>query len=74
MDAMAGFIKALINNLDLETLDRNKVQEALFYTDFLLENEGDYKEATRLLNIKNKLLQQIVYFDSEMVESKHKLP
>lgn len=71
---MAGFIRAVINNLDLELLDRKEAQEALFYTGFLLENEGNYQEATRLLHIKNKILQRIVYFDSLMVESTRELP
>lgn len=69
---MEKLISYTVNNLEIKKLDRQKALEAVFYIDYLLNQEVNFSDANRLLNLKTQVLKHINTLDKIEMDSFNK--
>jgi len=56
---MAGLIDYIMESLAVDQLTLAEAEEALYYIDLHLDQDGDIREVMQLFDLKSKILQRI---------------
>ena len=58
---MVRLFDSMIESLQVDQLTLVEADEALFYIDLHLDQDGDIREVIELINLKSKILQHITH-------------
>ncbi len=67
---MTGLIDYIVENLEVDQLTLAEADEALFYIDLHLDQDGEIREVIKLFNLKSKILQHVTLLEKVKTCSK----
>ncbi|RDC58806.1 hypothetical protein [Adhaeribacter pallidiroseus] len=60
---MTGLIDYIVESIEVDQLTLGEVDEALFYIDLHLDQDGDISEVIHLFHLKSKLLDHLTQLE-----------
>ncbi len=65
---MVSLLNFMADNFPVEKLQEEEAEEAIFYIDFLLDNAKDRFETIKLIELKQKIINQIISINTPKVK------
>ena len=64
---MAGLIDHIMESLQVDSLTRAEAEEALFYIDLHLDQDGNMAEVIQLFELKSKILDHLTELEKSSI-------